>query len=161
ILPERHDQGACAAADIVGPASRAPRVEVEIDAELAEPSHLAPGPRVGHAMDHPQRGTAEVTDARFYHVWRIEPQQAGHTQAALEGRKAAPLLLHETGIHADCRAKLAGGVGKAMHDRAEGKMAGRVNVARLHPATCSRNETVCRYRIGTRFGGWTVPGGEP
>lgn len=56
--------------------------------------------------------------------------------------KTAPLLLHESSVHADRSAKLAGGVGKAMHDRTEGEMASRVDVTGLDPAAGRGDEAV-------------------
>ena len=48
---DRYKQRAGALTQIVRPSSRAARIEIEIDTELAEPSEFSLGPRVRHAMD--------------------------------------------------------------------------------------------------------------
>src|SRR5207244_6155701 len=61
-LPHRDDEGGGAGADLVGPAGRAARFEVEIDAVLAEMRHLGPAARVAHAVNEAQRRVAEMGD---------------------------------------------------------------------------------------------------
>ena len=75
--------------------------------------------------------------------------------------KAAPLLLRETGIHADRRAKLTGGVGKPVHDRTERKVAGSIDVALLDTPARGRDETGGRDRLAPRFGVRAVPDRHP
>ena len=53
-LAGRHDQRDGPVADGVRPARGTARVEIKIDAELAEPRDFDARPRVGHAMDHAQ-----------------------------------------------------------------------------------------------------------
>ena len=83
------------------------------------------------------------------------------TQGQLEGRKATPLLLHESGIHADRCTKLTGGVGKAMHNRTESEVARHVDVTGLDPTAGGGDETVCRDRLGPQLLIWTIPEREP
>src|ERR1700730_4418630 len=61
-LFRRDNQAQGAGADLVGKFGRGARVEIEVDAVLAEPRNLRPAARVGHDMDQAQRGIAEMGD---------------------------------------------------------------------------------------------------
>jgi hypothetical protein len=70
--PDRHDQCGGPATDIVRPAGGVARVEIKVDAKLAEPCDLGAIPRVSHAMDHAQRRIAEMADAGLDQVASVK-----------------------------------------------------------------------------------------
>src|SRR5204863_3272773 len=129
-----------AGADLVRPARRTPRVEVEIDAVLAKPRDLSAATRVGHDMDEAQRGIAEMRDTGLDEIRLVEPERALNPQRELECRETAPALFHVFRIHADRRAGLHAGIGKAMHDCGEPEMSRAVESRGPDPAARGRDK---------------------
>src|SRR3954452_22396299 len=64
-LPDRNDQRARAGSYFLRPTCGTTRVEIQIDAKLAEPRDLRPRAGVRHPVDHPQRRVPEMSDARL------------------------------------------------------------------------------------------------
>src|SRR5579875_1760431 len=89
-----HQQAGGAGADRLRQRRRPARLEIELDPELAEPGKLLPAPRIGHAVDEPDRRGAEMSDAGFDAIGLAGAQRAADPEHQLERRIAAALAVH-------------------------------------------------------------------
>src|SRR5205085_9180165 len=100
------DQLCGASTEFVRPLRWAARVEIEIDAVLAQARDLLAIARVGHQMNQAQRGIAEMDNPALDQIGLVKAQRAGHPQAQLDRRETAPVGFEERRIHADRRSGL-------------------------------------------------------